>query len=78
MRLVVGGRPHLKGMNMEHSESLSGTAAHEPAVANLSRVSLEAVFRPGDSVLDSVLSRLLATAGDQGENYAAHGTTPTP
>lgn len=48
------------------------------AIVDLRRLPLGDLLRPGDSVLDNAMSRQLDSLGEPGENYAAHGSTPTP
>ena len=48
------------------------------AIVDLRRLPLADLLRPGDSVLDNAVSRQLGRLGEPGENYAAHGSTPTP
>lgn len=50
----------------------------ESAIVDLRRLPLDQLLKHNNTALDNAVSRQLECLGDSGENYAAHGSTPTP
>lgn len=61
---------------MREAESSPAEGDADPAIADLSSLSLDVVLGSDDSALANSLRRLLHDMGRPGENYAAHGSTP--
>jgi hypothetical protein len=64
--------------DMQQAGDYSVEGGVESDLSYIRRMPLDEVLRGTDRALDHALTREVDKLGEPGENYAAHGTTPTP